>query len=199
MAVGPDEDRIRADAAAMAEVAAGSQRAFARVAEAETGRLLRLATSLTGSVAEAEEIVQEGLLRLWQAAPDWQPRAQIGTWLHRVVYRLCIDTIRRRRPSVDIAAIEEALPDGVTGPEALLMEDERERAIAAAMAMLPARQRAAILVAHGEGLSQAEAASALEVSEAAYESLLARGRRRLKELVSEALGEGPAEKDATDG
>ncbi|MCB1499294.1 MAG: sigma-70 family RNA polymerase sigma factor [Bauldia sp.] len=176
-----DDDGIHRDSARLARIAAGDQAAFAAIVAEETPRLLRFATSLLGAgTAESEEIVQEALVRLWRQAGNWQPDGRIGTWLHRVTYRLAIDVIRRRRPSVPIETVEDELEDATPEPETRLIRAQDAHALRAAVAALPARQRAAIALCHFQGLSQAEAAVAMGVSEAAYESLLARARRRLR-------------------
>lgn len=181
-----DRDQIATDAALLQAAAGGDQRAFAALMRRESPRLLRVAVSMLHGSGEAEEVVQEAFLKLWQAAPDWEPRARAGTWLHQVVYRLAIDRLRRRRPGLDVENLEAVLPSGDPTPEALAEEDERARLIGEAMDRLPPRQRMAVMLAHHQGLPQAEAASVLEVTEDAYESLLARARRRLKELVAAA-------------
>ena len=181
-----DGDGVARDQARLARVAAGDAAAFAGIVADETPRLLRFAASILGSgKAEAEEIVQEALIRLWQQAETWQPDGRISTWLHRVTYRLAIDILRRRRPSVAIETVEDMLEDAGPEPEARLIGIEDAKALRAAVESLPERQRTAIALCHFQGLSQAEAAVVMEVSEAAYELLLARARRRLRALLAE--------------
>ncbi len=181
-----DGDGIGRDAQRLARVAAGDEAAFAAIAADETPRLLRFVSSMLGSgQAEAEEIVQEALIRLWQQSESWQPEGRISTWLHRVTYRLAIDVLRRRRPTIGIETIEDTLGDGDSGPVSRLIQVEDMARLRAAVAGLPERQRTAIALCHFQGLSQAEAAAVMEVSEDAYESLLARGRRRLRTLLAE--------------
>ena len=108
----PDRERVRSDQALMNEIANGSDAAFARLLGELSPRMLRFARSLLpASPGEADEIVQEAFLRLWQQAPAWRPEGRISTWLHQVVYRLCLDQLRRRRPSVEIDAVEAELED----------------------------------------------------------------------------------------
>ncbi len=165
----------------MAAIAEGDEAAFSRLVRELTPALLRFArAALAVSPAEAEEVVQEVLIRLWRQAATWQPDGRISTWAHRVTSRLCIDRLRRQRPSVTIDALEDDLADPAPLPGARLSHLEDIRAVQAAVAALPERQRTAIVLCHYQGLSQAEAAAVMGLGEEAYESLLARGRRRLR-------------------
>ncbi|MEO8667280.1 MAG: sigma-70 family RNA polymerase sigma factor [Bauldia sp.] len=176
---------IAADRDLMAAIAAGDDQAFASMVGAETPRLLRFARSiLTASPAEAEEVVQESLVRLWQAAEAWQPNGRVSTWLHQVVYRLCIDSIRRRRPSIDIGSLEAELEDDSPLADDLLVREDDARLVQSAIERLPDRQRTALILCHFQELGQAEAASVMGIGESAYESLLARARRRLKAVLA---------------
>jgi RNA polymerase sigma-70 factor (ECF subfamily) len=179
-----EPDPIHRDEVLMATVAEGDQGAFAVLARAETPRLLRFTRSLVAP-AEAEEVVQESLLRLWQQAETWQPNGRVSTWLHQVAYRLCIDRLRRRRPSVGIEEVQDDLEDPDPAPDQRLIRVAEAEAVRAAINALPERQRVAILLCHFQELSQAEASAVMEIGEEAYESLLARGRRRLRALLAE--------------
>ena len=114
--VPPEPDPIRRDEVLMATVAEGDHSAFAVLARAESPRLLRFTRSLLAP-AEAEEVVQEALLRLWQQAETWQPKGRVSTWLHHVAYRLCIDRLRRRRPSIGIDEVQDDLEDPSPAPD----------------------------------------------------------------------------------
>ena len=181
-----DWTQVRADDELMAAIADGDDSAFAGLVRRLTPPLLRFArATLAANSGEAEEVVQEVLVRLWQQAGNWRPDGRIATWAHRVAYRLCIDRLRRRRPSVDIDALEDDLVDPEPLPVSRLTRLEDVRAVQAAVAGLPERQRTAIVLCHYQGLSQAEAAAVMGIGEAAYESLLARGRRRLRATLAD--------------
>ena len=127
-----DRARIHADQATMAAIATGDEAAFARLVGELVPPLLRFTrATLAASPAEAEEVVQEALIRLWQQAATWQPDGRISTWLHRVAYRLCIDRLRRLRPSVDIDAVESDLADPAPQPGARMIRLEDARAVQA--------------------------------------------------------------------
>jgi RNA polymerase sigma-70 factor (ECF subfamily) len=180
------DDRIAGEAEEMRRIAAGDSVVFARLAARETPRLLRFARGLLGSLEEAEDVVQDTLVRLWERAGDWTPEARIGTWLHRVCYNRSIDRLRRRRDFVDDDRVLLSVVDDTEPPDAALVREEAEMSLGAAIDRLPARQRTAVLLFHVQDLSQREAAEVMEVSEAAFESMLARARRQLRRWLSEA-------------
>lgn len=177
---GPATDHTRAgDAALLARYARGDAGAARLLAERHGPVLLAYARRLLGGdTAEAEDVVQEAMLRLWRIAPDWQPgRARAGTWLYRVVSNLCIDRLRRR-PQAPLDSVAEPADTG-PGAEARLMQASRSAALDRALAALPARQRQAVILRHFEGLSNPEIGNVMEIGVEAVESLLARGKRGL--------------------
>jgi RNA polymerase sigma-70 factor (ECF subfamily) len=179
-----DGDAIRADHALMRAVADGEDGAFARLIAAEAPKLTRFVASLLSDLSEAEEVVQEALLRLWKQAASWEPQARIGTFLHQVAYRIAIDRLRRRRPHVDIDGLDDILEDEGPTPERHLAQQDDGRVVQAALDKLSERQRTVIVLAHFQELGQAEAADIMGIGEHAYESLLARARRRLRALLT---------------
>jgi len=175
-----------ADAELMRWAAAGDRAAFDVLVGRHAERILRVALRILGDAAEAEEVAQEALLRAWQAAGSFDPgRAQFTTWLHRITVNLAIDRTRRRTlaPQGGDAALD-ALEDPAPSPESVAAAAEDRAALAAALAQLPARQRAAIALAYEDGLSGAEAAAALDISERALEGLLRRARLMLRRILS---------------
>lgn len=136
------------------------------------------ARMLGGDRAEAEDVTQEAMLRLWKVAREWrQGEAKVTTWLFRVANNLCTDRLRRRR-SVDIDAIaepEDETPSAFDG----LQEAARAAALETALQALPERQRQAVVLRHLEGLSNPEIAAIMDIGTEAVESLTARGKRAL--------------------
>ncbi|SFR57477.1 RNA polymerase, sigma subunit, ECF family [Litoreibacter janthinus] len=158
-------------------------------AEALTVRLspqaLSFARRMLGDLAEAEDVVQEAMLRLWRIAPDWRPgEAKPATWLYRVVNNLCIDRLRRRQ-RVDVGLDGTAEPaDPTPSVEARLIQADRLAALDAALEILPDRQRQAVVLRHIEGLQNPEIAQIMEISVEAVESLTARGKRALANVLA---------------
>lgn len=168
-------------------IAAGNSTAFAVLAARHAPKALKLAQRVLNNSADADEVVQEALVRVWTGARNWVPdgRARFSTWLHRVVVNLCID--RRRKPvHTDIADVPEPVDPA---PTAVALVDRRQTAglVAAALAELPERQRLAVTLCYYEEMSAAEAADILTLSVSAVESLLARARRALRTRLTPTL------------
>ena len=150
-----------------------------------TPRVLGYAARVLGDRAEAEDVVQEAMLRLWRIAPDWrQGEAKVTTWLYRVTVNLCTDRLRKSGRSVDIDAVAEP-DDGRASVEATLIETDRAAALQTALETLPERQRQAVVLRHIEGLSNPEIAGIMDIGTEAVESLTARGKRALVRILSD--------------
>lgn len=147
-------------------------------------RLYAHAVRMLADPAEAEDVTQEAMLRLWRIAPQWrQGEARVSTWLYRVVVNLCTDRLRRRR-GVGLDGIDEP-QDEQPGAERRLLDQARARALSDALAELPERQRMAVLLRHIEGLGNPEIAEIMDISVEAVESLLARGKRALARILAD--------------
>jgi RNA polymerase sigma-70 factor (ECF subfamily) len=169
-----DEDLMR-------RVAQGDEQAFRRLAARYAQRGIGLARRVTGNSADAEEIVQEALLRVWTNAPRWRPIAAFRTWFYRVVLNLCLSR-RRRTPFLPLDEAGDPVDPGASADVAL-ERAETDRLVATAIAKLPDRQRAAIVLTYHEGLSNAEAAAILDTSVSSVEALLVRAKRALRERL----------------
>jgi RNA polymerase sigma-70 factor, ECF subfamily len=175
------------DEALMALVAKGDQRAYRELAGRHLPAMLGLARRVLGNAADAEEVVQEAMLRVWTHAPRWQPLAAFRTWLTRVVVNLCLD--RKRRASwVALEAAGEIVDPAPSAAEQS-ETDERDRLVADAIEELPARQRAAIMLTYSEGLSNAQVAEILDTTVSAVETLLMRGKQNLRRALGNLIDE----------
>ena len=166
------------DEALMARVARGDEPAYRTLTRRHLPAMLGLARRILGNAADAEDVAQEAMLRVWTHAPRWQPLAAFRTWLTRVVVNLCLDRKRRAQWVALEAAgeIVDPAPDVTDRAE----HDEREQKLAAAIAELPARQRSAIVLTYSEGMSNAQVAEILDTSVSAVETLLVRGKQNLQ-------------------
>jgi RNA polymerase sigma-70 factor (ECF subfamily) len=168
----------RADEALMAKVARGDEVAFRQLSRRHVPAMVGLARRVLGNAADAEDVVQEAMLRVWTHAPRWQPLAAFRTWLTRVVVNLCLDR-KRRKPWVDLDTAGEIADPAPSIPE-VAEQNERERALTAAISELPDRQRTAIVLTYSEGMTNAQVAEVLDTSVSAVETLLIRGKKSLR-------------------
>ncbi|SDW20659.1 RNA polymerase sigma-70 factor, ECF subfamily [Ruegeria halocynthiae] len=159
----------------------------AAVARLLTGRLgprsYSLALRMLGNRAEAEDVTQEAMMRLWKMAPDWVPgQAQLSTWLYRVTLNLCVDLRRKKRPDAleNVAEPE----DGTASVVDRMQDTARKDALQNALQQLPDRQRQAVVLRHIEELSNPEIAGIMDISVEAVESLTARGKRSLTAILA---------------
>jgi RNA polymerase sigma factor (sigma-70 family) len=156
-----------------------------RLAHQAAGRGFRTAYGLLGSKAEAEDAVQEALARACAHADRLRDMETAEGWFQRVLVNVCLRMLRRRRlwgwlrprpggePDEAIAVIDVGGGD----------EPARIRALARALEKLPARQRAALILRHGEGRSVNEIAELLGVGPGTVKTHLVRGLRRLREIL----------------
>lgn len=141
--------------------------------------LAHAARMLRGDRAEAEDVTQETMLRLWKIAPEWrQGEAKVSTWLYRVAANLCTDRLRRAGRGTALDAVPEPESDAPAPAEGL-QQAARASALEAALAELPERQRRAVVLRHIEGLTNPEIAELMDIGVEAVESLTARGKRAL--------------------
>lgn len=175
------EDRL------MARIGAGDRDAARELMAANLSRVLGLARRTLGDAVEAEDIAQETFLRIWKAAGRWQSgQARVSSWVCRIALNLCYDRLRKRREVLTDSVPEQA--DASPGQDRRMEQAESGHRVADAVARLPDRQRQALELVHFQELSNIEAAAIMSVSVDALESLLARGRRKLKALL---LGDAP--------
>ena len=167
------------DADLLSAFAAGDRSAALELTRRLTPRVMGQAYRLLGNRAEAEDVAQDAMMRLWKIAPDWDAeRALVTTWLYRVVANLCTDRLRKRGRGVALEAIEEPA-DGAPSVAAGLQETARGQALRAALADLPERQAQAVSLRHLEELGNPQIAEIMDTNVRTVESLIARGKRAL--------------------
>ena len=164
---------------------------------------------MLGSVADAEDALQETLLRAWRALPRFEGRSSLRTWLYRIATNVCLRALERRPKrvvsldygppaelgeapgerlpeSVWIEPYPGELPDGPAAPAARYEQRESvELAFIAALQHLPARQRAVLILRDVLGFSAREVADALEATPVAVDSALQRAHKSVDERLPE--------------
>lgn len=165
--------------------------AFAALFDEYADRIYRLALGLLGDEQEADAVVQDTFLRLFERLDQFEGRSSLGTWLYRVAYNRCMDQLRRSRPvqTLDGAGDEPLpLPANLTQwgrlPEQQLTDEEIRQALDQAILSLPDHYRIIFILREIEGLSTAQAAEVAGVSVSAAKVRLHRARLQLRERLA---------------
>jgi RNA polymerase sigma factor (sigma-70 family) len=169
----------QSDADLLAAFAAGDRGAAMVLTQRLTPRVMGQAYRMLGNRAGAEDVAQDAMMRLWKIAADWDPdRAQITTWLYRVVANLCTDRLRKSGRGVSLDAIEEPSDPRKSAAQDI-QDTARSAALHSAMADLPDRQAQAVALRHLEELGNPQIATIMDTNVRTVESLIARGKRAL--------------------
>ncbi len=159
----------------------GDRDAFRLIVTRHIDRIVGLARRVVGP-AEAEDIAQDVFLKLWERRDQWRPgEGAFRPWLYRVALNRCIDHTRRQKRLVS----EEAPDIADDAPDPLEACDSKQSAgrLRDALSRLPDRQRIAITLYYNEDMTAAEVATIMDLRLNAVESLLKRGRQKLRELL----------------
>ncbi|MFD7904329.1 RNA polymerase sigma factor SigM [Kitasatospora sp. NPDC059722] len=176
------------DATLLARHVAGDPDAFGQLVNRHRDRLWAVALRTLGDREEAADALQDALVSAFRAAPGFQGRSAVTTWLHRIVVNACLDRARRsatRRtsPLDDDPQRLDTLVGAAEPADSPVVRAEVHREVTAALAELPADQRAALVLVDMQGYPVAEAAELLGVPVGTVKSRCARGRARLLPLV----------------
>jgi RNA polymerase sigma-70 factor (ECF subfamily) len=165
--------------ALMFEISRTADDAFGRVVHEREAQLLRVAYRILGNWADAEDVAQEVFLRLHRHGLGFANETVLGAWLYRVTVNLCVDRSRRSRPTDELPELRERRPSA----EADLLRDEQKRLLMSALATLPAKERAAVVLREMEGLTTAEVAEIMGTAEVTVRTQISRAMARLRELL----------------
>lgn len=189
---------------AAADALPDASAAFAALASAMRGELKRHCYRMMGSIQDAEDCVQEALLRGWREFPGLRDQAAARTWLYSIATRVCLDALRTRRrrqtlfgPSLD--EVEPGAEPWVEPWPGEILSSGRGRgqdirlAFVSLLHGLSPRARAVLLLHDGVGMTAAEAAQALGISTAAARSALQRARSALPAQDAGATGDVPVD------
>jgi RNA polymerase sigma-70 factor (ECF subfamily) len=165
----------------------GDLQAFNELVELHQRPVFNLCLRMIGSPATAEDSAQDAFLSAWRALPGFKG-GSFRAWLMRIAANACTDELRRRgrRPAVSLDApppgSEEPIDvaDRSEGPEVRALRRERQAAIQAALLLLPADQRLAVIMCDIQGFAYEEIAVAMGVSIGTVKSRISRGREKLR-------------------
>lgn len=176
----PEKPSPELEAELVSRARTGDEAAFEVLVRMHQDRLFALALRMTGHPEDAQDVVQDALVRAWQGLPRFRQDAQFSTWLVRIVINGCHNL--RRAPAL-AALPNEDEPADTSTPAATVEAREHQAAVIAAIASLPFDQRAALVLHTFDGRPHAEVASLLGSTEGAVKVRIHRARRALFETL----------------
>lgn len=153
---------------------------FDRVVSARQAQVLRTAYRILGNWADAEDVAQDVFVRLHRHGLGFPSDAALGSWLYRVTVNLCLDRGRTAKPWQELPD----LPYEAASSEAVAIREQQKQKLMQALELLPARERAAVVLREMEALPTAEVASILGTSEGTIRSQVSKAIARLREILT---------------
>jgi RNA polymerase sigma-70 factor (ECF subfamily) len=172
----------------------GNREAFAKMVDAYSPQLYRLALRMLGNPQEAEDVLQETFINAFRHLIDFEGRSHLSTWLYRIAANQALMRLRKSEP--DLVSVDEPvqmddggsmprqLKDWCCLPEADFMTSEAQAQLDNAIGELSSALRAAFVLRDLQGLSTRETSEILEISESAVKTRLLRARLELREKLS---------------
>jgi RNA polymerase sigma-70 factor (ECF subfamily) len=181
----------------------GDQDAFRVLVERHSRTLFRLAHRMTGNEQDAEEVVQETMLRAYRRLDKFESRSNFGTWLYRIAVNCSLDLMRKRRPEKnqrqlakgDETEMQDPLDTAVSnepGPDRLALSGELGEQVKMAMLALSPVERTAFVMRHFEGNSIEEIGETLGLGAGATKNSVFRAVQKLRQHLAPLVGHGHA-------
>lgn len=173
----------------------GNRAELARVVDAYSGQIYRLAVKMLGTPQDAEDVLQNTFLKAIQHFPEFEGRSSISTWLYRIAANEALMILRKQKPEIPVPGEDEAdedddyLPvqfvDWSNLPEAELISSEAHTYLDSAIQQLSEKLRMVFILRDLEGLSIRETGDILGLTETAVKTRLLRARLQLREHLSD--------------
>lgn len=186
------QDRI--DVALMLRIGKGDEQAFEELIERHQNAIVGTVAKMLGNASDAEDIAQQVFIRLWKSAPRYKPRAKFTTFLFTIMRNLVFNESRRRSRKREYSMEEREAdfhlqtPDPHTAaPDDDILQRELQQAVDRAIAMLPQKQRLAVILRRYENMPYEEISHILKLSVSAVKSQLFRARHSLRESLQQYL------------
>lgn len=168
----------------------GDAYAFEQLMAAHESKMYAVALRMCGNREDAQDCLQEAMLRVYRALAGFKGQSSFSTWVYRITMNSCLDELRRRksRTATSLDAMLEngfAPSDEGDTPEQSSLRSEQRRALEKAIAGLPEDMRAAIVLRDVQGCSYDEIADALDANVGTIKSRISRGREKLRAVLLE--------------
>jgi RNA polymerase sigma-70 factor, ECF subfamily len=179
---------LERDAELMLRVRDGDTESFALLLERHRTPVIHFVYRMVQNQAVAEELAQEVFLRVYRSRANYEPTAKFTTWLFRIASHLALNWIRDRKNERNQESLDEEMRDGMArqvedrgmSSEQALVRESKFEEIRRAIALLPDKQRMAVLMHKYDEMEYSQIAAVLECSESAVKSLLFRAYETLR-------------------
>lgn len=192
-----DESSDQESVRLMLRVKEGDVKAFEKLVELHQNAIVGTCARMLSNLDDAHDIAQEVFVRVWRAAPRYEPTAKFTTWLFTIMRNLVFNESRRRSRRKEVSIEQENEDDlpkhfadhSVPGADENLAKAEFHDALDRAIAALPEKQRIAVILRGRQDLPYEEICTILKMSLPAVKSLLFRARNELRNHLATFLGE----------
>lgn len=164
----------------MKQAGQGDKKSFGQLAQHLSGYLYNLCYKWLQSETEAEDALQEVLIKLWKTAPKWEAKAEVKTYVYRIAYNHCLDKLRSAKKVVELVDEHGIEPTQVDK----IYQDQRQAHLKERLDALPESQKTAVMLFYYEQMKQKEIAEVMAINVKAVESLLSRAKKKLQEQVN---------------
>ena len=164
---------------------AGDRGAFDTLVRRHQRHVYQLCYRFVGNHEDASELAQDTFVRAYRALSSFKGDAAFGTWIHRIGVNLCLNRVSRKTPQNEPLADVDRTPAAGEGAEAAVIRQERAARVRAAIAQLPDKQRATLILRTYQDLSHEEIAKVLGSTVGAAKTNLFHALRRLREILTD--------------
>lgn len=168
----------------------GDPSAFNRLMEVHERRMYAVALRMCGNREDAQDCLQEAMLRIYRSISGFKGQSSFGTWVYRITMNTCLDELRRKKNKQN-TSLDSLLDTGWSpqdesaSPEKHAIKSETRRLLHQAIQDLPEDMRSAIVLRDIQGLSYEEIAQALDINVGTIKSRISRGREKLREKLKQ--------------
>lgn len=180
---------VAEDSLLIRQATKGDAYAFEQLMRRHESRMYAVAVRMCGNREDAQDCVQDAMLRVYRALDRFKGQSSFSTWVYRITMNTCLDELRRRkvRASTSLDTLLESgwsPSDETDTPERHALRSEQRTALAKAIAELPEDMRSAIVLRELQGLSYEEISDVLSVNVGTIKSRISRGREKLRQLIN---------------
>ena len=179
----------------MTQARRDDRQAFAQLVDNLSGHIYGLSLRMLGNEQDAKDAAQDTFVKMWQSRHRWSPKGKVSTWAYSIAMNTCINRLRSRKRwrmvtaedrTESDAGVDIPIPDEES-PDTLTEQHESRQRLEAAIAQLPPKEKAAILLRHQQGFTSKEVAKVLDTTVYGVDSLLFRARKRLRTMLADYM------------